>query len=65
MLLALAAFASLLVQHEAVPETPVEVRGVWIPSSHSTFFDSPENVRDQMALLADAGINVIFPVVWT
>ncbi len=65
MLLALVAFASLLVQQEAVPETPVEVRGVWIPSSHSTFFDSPENVRDQMALLADAGINVIFPVVWT
>ncbi|MFM1872852.1 MAG: hypothetical protein RL398_2274 [Planctomycetota bacterium] len=42
-----------------------EVRGVWIPNSYSTFFESRENVREQMALLAEAGINVVFPVVWS
>jgi uncharacterized lipoprotein YddW (UPF0748 family) len=64
MLTALAACAALSLQG-APSETPVEVRGVWIPNSHSTFFDSPETVRDQMALLAEAGINVVFPVVWS
>ncbi|MEY3161181.1 MAG: hypothetical protein RIT25_1172, partial [Planctomycetota bacterium] len=46
-------------------QEPAEVRGVWIPNSFSTFFDSRENVRDQMALMAEAGINVVFPVVWS
>ena len=46
-------------------QEPAEVRGVWIPNSYSTFFDSRENVRDQMALLAEAGVNVVFPVVWS
>ncbi|MEM1448387.1 MAG: family 10 glycosylhydrolase [Planctomycetota bacterium] len=43
----------------------VEIRGVWIPNSHSTFFDSPQNVRDQMEALSAAGVNVVFPVVWS
>ncbi|MDA0948566.1 MAG: family 10 glycosylhydrolase [Planctomycetota bacterium] len=64
MLTALAACTALTLQG-ASSETPVEVRGVWIPNSHSTFFDSRETVRDQTALLAEAGINVIFPVVWS
>jgi len=46
-------------------EVPAEVRGVWIPNSHSSFFESRENVAAQMQLLADAGINVVFPVVWS
>lgn len=50
---------------EAQAPEPQEVRGVWIPNSYSTFFDSRENVRDQMASLAAAGINVVFPVVWS
>jgi uncharacterized lipoprotein YddW (UPF0748 family) len=61
MLAALAAVAILSPQSQA----PAEVRGVWIPNSYSTFFDSRENVRDQMAMLAEAGINVVFPVVWS
>ncbi len=44
---------------------PVEVRGVWIPNSYSSFFQSRENVETQMALLAEAGVNVVFPVVWS
>lgn len=64
MLTALAACAALALQGSPV-EAPAEVRGVWIPNSHSSFFDSPQNVRDQMALLAEAGINVVFPVVWS
>ncbi|MEM8711290.1 MAG: family 10 glycosylhydrolase, partial [Planctomycetota bacterium] len=46
-------------------ETPPEVRGVWIPNSHSTFFESRANVAAQMEVLAAAGINVVFPVVWS
>ncbi|MBM4060741.1 MAG: hypothetical protein FJ265_06565 [Planctomycetes bacterium] len=61
MLATVLAVATLAQQ---VPQAP-EVRGVWIPNSHSTFFDSRENVRDQMALLAEAGINVVFPVAWS
>jgi uncharacterized lipoprotein YddW (UPF0748 family) len=66
MLPLLAACATLALQGTpAANLAPVEVRGVWIPNSHSSFFDSPENVREQMALLAEAGINVVFPVVWS
>lgn len=65
MLAALAAAATLFVQSPSDAGPPVEVRGVWIPNSHSTFFESRENVRDQMQILADAGINVVFPVVWS
>ncbi len=61
MLAAAFCFAILSPQE---PE-PAEVRGVWIPNSYSTFFDSRQNVRDQMALLAQAGVNVVFPVAWS
>lgn len=59
--------AAVLVAAIALPQgqEPGEVRGVWIPNSWSTFFDSRENVRDQMAALAEAGVNVVFPVVWS
>lgn len=43
----------------------VAVRGVWIPNSHSTFFESRSNVAEQMEILATSGINVVFPVVWS
>ena len=61
MLAAVAAAAIVTFQQ---PE-PVEVRGVWIPNSYSSFFQSRKNVETQMALLAEAGVNVIFPVVWS
>ena len=61
MLAAVAAAAIVTFQQ---PE-PVEVRGVWIPNSYSSFFQSRKNVETQMATLAEAGVNVIFPVVWS
>ncbi|MEM9799913.1 MAG: family 10 glycosylhydrolase [Planctomycetota bacterium] len=57
--------ATLFVQSERPLAREPEIRGVWIPNSHSTFFDSRENVRAQMQALADAGVNVVFPVVWS
>jgi len=42
-----------------------ELRGVWIPNSHTSFFDSRETVTAHVQLLAEAGINVLFPVVWS
>ncbi|MCA8977700.1 MAG: family 10 glycosylhydrolase, partial [Planctomycetes bacterium] len=44
---------------------PVEVRGVWIPNTDTTFFDSRANVAAGCEALATAGVNVIFPVVWS
>ena len=61
-MLAAALSIAILAQQD---QDPVEVRGVWIPNSYSSFFASRENVRDQMALLAEAGVNVVFPVVWS
>ena len=52
MLAAVAAAAIVTFQQ---PE-PVEVRGVWIPNSYSSFFQSRKNVETQMALLAEAGV---------
>ncbi|WP_419191251.1 glycoside hydrolase family 10 protein [Saltatorellus ferox] len=49
----------------AQEEAAVAVRGVWIPNSHSTFFESRANVAEQMEILASSGINVVFPVVWS
>ncbi|MCA8967574.1 MAG: family 10 glycosylhydrolase, partial [Planctomycetes bacterium] len=69
----LAAVLTVAILASQAPEAPSgheprevpEVRGVWIPNSHSTFFDSRETVRDQMKLLAEAGVNVVFPVAWS
>jgi len=60
----LAAVAAAAIVPFQQPE-PVEVRGVWIPNSYSSFFESRKNVEVQMALLAEAGVNVVFPVVWS
>ena len=65
MLLSLVTCTALLLPSPPQENGPVEVRGVWIPNSHSSFFDSPETVAEQTALLAEAGVNVLFPVVWS
>ncbi|MBD3886955.1 family 10 glycosylhydrolase [Phormidium tenue FACHB-886] len=41
-----------------------KIRGVWIPSTDSDFFDSRQKIENGIRLLADTGFNYIFPVVW-
>ncbi|MEL7243365.1 MAG: family 10 glycosylhydrolase [Cyanobacteria bacterium J06573_2] len=41
-----------------------EIRGVWLTTTASNVFDSPENIVEAMDFLAETGFNVVFPVVW-
>src|SRR6056297_2355062 len=41
-----------------------EFRGVWITNVDSRIMDSRENIQEAMQFLADAGFNVVMPVVW-
>ena len=41
-----------------------EIRGVWLTTTASNVFDSPDNIVEAMDFLAKTGFNVVFPVVW-
>lgn len=41
-----------------------KVRGVWITNVGSDVFDSEDNIKKALQLLAKTGFNVVFPVVW-
>ncbi len=47
------------------PRPAAEVRGVWIPNTGTTFFDSRDDIVAGMQALADGHVNVVFPVVWS
>jgi uncharacterized lipoprotein YddW (UPF0748 family) len=40
------------------------LRGVWLANVDSNVFDSKQNIAEAMQVLADAGFNYVFPVVW-
>ena len=40
------------------------IRGVWLANVDSNIFDSRRNISEAMKILADAGFNFVFPVVW-
>lgn len=46
------------------PPSPAEVRGVWLTNIDSDLLFSREGIAAGMERLADAGFNVVFPVVW-
>ncbi|BAY41977.1 hypothetical protein NIES2111_63730 (plasmid) [Nostoc sp. NIES-2111] len=41
-----------------------KIRGVWLTTAASDVFESKENIKKAMQLLAEAGFNTVFPVVW-
>lgn len=41
-----------------------QIRGVWLTTTNSKVFDSRDNIVEAMDFLAEAGFNVVFPVVW-
>lgn len=41
-----------------------ELRGVWLTTTDSTVFQSPDTIMTAMDFLAEIGFNVVFPVVW-
>uniref|UniRef100_UPI000D40AF47 family 10 glycosylhydrolase n=1 Tax=Chroococcidiopsis sp. TS-821 TaxID=1378066 RepID=UPI000D40AF47 len=40
------------------------IRGVWITNTDSRVLHSRQNIAEAMAVLAQTGINVVFPDVW-
>jgi uncharacterized lipoprotein YddW (UPF0748 family) len=41
-----------------------KIRGVWLTTAASDVLDSKENITKAMQLVAEAGFNTVFPVVW-
>jgi uncharacterized lipoprotein YddW (UPF0748 family) len=41
-----------------------KIRGVWLTNVDSEVLDSKQKIAEAMDLLADIGINTVFPVVW-
>ncbi len=41
-----------------------KIRGVWLTTAASDVLESKENIKKAMQLVADAGFNTVFPVVW-
>lgn len=42
-----------------------ELRAVWIPNTDTRFFESRAEIASAMEALAQGGVNVVFPVVWS
>ncbi len=61
-ILAFAAFACLALDVSAGER---ELRAVWIPNTDTRFFESRAEIAAAMEALAQGGINVVFPVVWS
>lgn len=41
-----------------------KIRGVWLTTAASDVLESKQNIKKAMQLLAEAGFNTVFPVVW-
>ncbi|WP_445632528.1 Glycosyl hydrolase-like 10 domain-containing protein [Nostoc sp. DSM 114161] len=41
-----------------------KIRGVWLTTAASDVLESKDNIKKAMQLLAEAGFNTVFPVVW-
>ncbi|MEH1903577.1 MAG: family 10 glycosylhydrolase [Nostoc sp.] len=41
-----------------------KIRGVWLTTAASNVFDTVDNIKKAMQLVAEAGFNTVFPVVW-
>jgi uncharacterized lipoprotein YddW (UPF0748 family) len=54
----------LLMPPGAKAESSCELRGVWITNVDSNVLKSKESIAEAMDFLADAGFNIVFPVVW-
>ncbi|MFM8361077.1 MAG: glycoside hydrolase family 10 protein [Haliscomenobacter sp.] len=47
------------------PEKPVPIQGVWIAApQHNTILHSRENIREQIRILRQSGINTLFLCAW-